>query len=285
MLSPESWHGQLNLVYTSNPDGTHGIMVRMQAPLKVQRPLYPEGPKVCHTILLHTAGGIVGGDRLSLGCQLGPQAQVLITTAAAAKVYGSRGRSQVHPDGLRVHQQVKVTLAPGSCLEWFPQETILFNGAVYQQHLRVDLAPGAVWCGWEITRLGRTAQGEQFCTGEWRSHTEVWQAGVPLWIDPQRLLPGDSHISSVHGLGDYPIVGSFVLLGLSVEATLVEQIRKLWPPGEPGEAGVTRLMGGLLCRYRGPSLTSARRWFIEAWHLLRPGYCGRSPCLPRVWPL
>jgi len=51
MLSPESWHGQLNLVYTSNPDGTHGIMVRMQAPLKVQRPLYPEGPKVCHTVI------------------------------------------------------------------------------------------------------------------------------------------------------------------------------------------------------------------------------------------
>ena len=39
----------------------------------------------------------------------------------------------------------------------------------------------------EITRFGRSARGEKFCFGNWRSHTEVWQQGQPLWIDRQWL--------------------------------------------------------------------------------------------------
>ena len=46
-----------------------------------------------------------------------------------------------------------------ACLEWLPQETILFNGAIYRQDLRVELATGASWLGWEITRFGRSARG------------------------------------------------------------------------------------------------------------------------------
>ncbi len=57
-----NWHGSLNLVYAQQQGKTQIIHSQMKAPLKVQRPFYPEGA-VCHSIVLHTAGGIVGGDR------------------------------------------------------------------------------------------------------------------------------------------------------------------------------------------------------------------------------
>nr|WP_199290371.1 urease accessory protein UreD [Leptolyngbya sp. FACHB-36] len=253
----------------------------VRAPLKVQRPFYPEGPEICHSVLLHTAGGVVGGDRLSIQLQLQPQARALITTAAASKLYRT--------NGLQAQQAVQVEVAEGACLEWLPQETIVFDRAHYRQTMQIDLAPGATWLGWDITRFGRTAKGERFTSGEWRSHTEVWQAGNPLWVDRQWLPGSEELINSPHGLAGCGVVGSFAFLGQSVEPELVEKARQLWT-GE-GEVGVTRLRSGsassgesgLLCRYRGNSTSEVRYWFTAVWHLIRVSFLGQSACIPRVW--
>ena len=269
----EGWHGKLNLVYADRQGKTQLIYNHQQAPLKVQRPFYPEGEKVCHSVILHTAGGMVGGDRLSSNIHLQPQAQALITTAAASKIYRS--------NGLQARQTIQMQVDAGACLEWLPQETILFNSAIYRQDLRVELATGASWLGWEITRFGRSARGEKFLQGEWRSHTEIWQQGVPLWIDRQWLLGSEDIFHSPHGLAGKPIVGSLVWVGGAVSAEIVQKTRNLWD-GE-GEAGVSRLQHGLLCRYRGSSTSEVRNWFIDVWQLLRVSFLNRGNCIPRVW--
>lgn len=269
----EGWHGKLNLVYTDRQGATQLIYNHQQAPLKVQRPFYPEGQKVCHSVILHTAGGMVGGDRLSSNIHLQPQAQALITTAAASKIYRS--------NGLQARQTIQMQVEAGACLEWLPQETILFNDAIYRQDLRVELATGASWLGWEITRFGRSARGEKFLQGEWRSHTEIWQEGIPLWIDRQYLPGREDIFHSPHGLAGKPIVGSLVWVGGAVSAEIVQKTRYLWD-GE-GEAGVTRLQHGLLCRYCGSSTSEVRNWFINVWQLLRVSFLNRGNCIPRVW--
>ncbi|MDF5735464.1 MULTISPECIES: urease accessory protein UreD [unclassified Nostoc] len=269
----EGWHGKLKLVYADRQGKTQLIYNHQQAPLKVQRPFYPEGEKVCHSVILHTAGGVVGGDRLSSNIHLQPQAQALITTAAASKIYRS--------NGLQARQTIQMQVDAGGCLEWLPQETILFNGAIYRQDLRVELATEGSWLGWEITRFGRSAKGEKFYLGEWRSHTEIWQQGVPLWIDRQWLRGSEDIFHSPHGLAGKPIVGSLVWVGSAVSAEIVEKTRNLWN-GE-GEAGVSRLQHGLLCRYRGSSTSEVRNWFINVWQLLRVSSLNRGNCIPRVW--
>lgn len=57
----------------------------------MQKPFYPEGTDVCHNVILHTDGGIVGGDRLSVNFHPEPNAKALITTDAASKIYCSNG--------------------------------------------------------------------------------------------------------------------------------------------------------------------------------------------------
>ncbi len=278
----QSWRGNLHLVYSELQGKTHIEHSQMQAPLKVQRPFYPEGPKVCHSIILHTAGGMVGGDYLEQKITLKANAQALVTTAAAGKVYRSNGQI--------AQQQVKIHVAPGASLEWLPQETILFNGAVYQQKLQVDLAPQGNWCGWEITRLGRTARGESFLAGEWRSHTEIWQEGKPLWIDRQWLPGSELTFNSPHALAGQPIVASLVWLGKPVNSDLVNQAWLLWEKQtKTGEAGVTTIQGqGLLCRYRGSSTAEVKNWFIAVWMMLRhllPQRNESGQQIPRVWQL
>ncbi|MBE8966411.1 urease accessory protein UreD [Nostocales cyanobacterium LEGE 12452] len=268
----EGWHGKLNLVYADRQGKTQLIYNHQQAPLKVQRPFYPEG-EICHSVILHTAGGVVGGDRLSSNIHLQPQAQALITTAAASKIYRS--------NGLQARQNIEMQVDAGACLEWLPQETILFNDAIYRQDLRVELATGASWLGWEITRFGRSARGEKFLQGEWRSHTEIWQEGIPLWIDRQWLRGSEETFHSPHSLGGKPIVGSLVWVGGAVSGEIVEKTRNLWDG--KGEAGVSRLQHGLLCRYRGASTSEARNWFIDVWQMLRVSFLNRGNCIPRVW--
>ncbi|MBD1910994.1 MULTISPECIES: urease accessory protein UreD [unclassified Leptolyngbya] len=275
-----------------SPSAERTLLARcsVQAPFKVQRPFYPEG-NVCHVVTLHTAGGIVGGDRLSSTIHLQPNTHALLTTATAGKIYRSAG--------LESQLSTRIHVAAGACLEWLPQETIVFNGAISRQHNRIDLAEGALWIGWEITRFGRTARGERFASGEWRSRTEVWQEGRPLWVDPQWLQGGSAMLDSLHGLAGCPVVGSFSVVGQDLSPGLIDVARQFWQgrastetllPGSTipqpvplAQVGVTRLRQGMLCRYRGHSTLEARRWFAEVWHQVRQELLMRPACHPRVW--
>ena len=274
--SSGGWQGNLELVYARRHDATKLIHTAMQAPLKVQRSFYPEERSVCHSVILHTAGGIVGGDSLSQSIHLHPNTNALITTAAAGKVYRSKQQAQ---------QITTIKVESGACLEWLPQSTIIFNGAIYRQELRVELEPGANWLGWEITRFGRSASGEKFLQGEWRAHTEIWQQGKPLWIDRQWLRAGEDTFNSPHGLAGHSLVGSLIWIGQPVSAELIDKARTFWQTANySGEAGVTQTLGeGLLCRYRGSSRAEVHNWFIEIWQLLRLNLLQRPAIKPRVW--
>ncbi|MGH1394236.1 MAG: urease accessory protein UreD [Trichormus sp.] len=277
----KSWHGKLNLVYSDRLGKTELIYNHHQAPLKVQRPFYPEGEKVCHSIILHTAGGVVGGDRLSTNIHLQPHSQAVITTAAAGKIYRS--------NGLEAQQTIDIKIDAGACLEWLPQETILFNGAIYRQNLRVELASTAKFIAWEITRFGRSARGEKFYQGKWRSHTEIWQNNLPVWIDRQYLPGNEAVFHSPHALSGQPIAASFIYVGSSVTQDTIEKVRSIFTPHSTvnpenlTSIGVTTLENGCLCRYRGASTAEVRNWFTSVWQMLRFDIFNRSRCIPRVW--
>lgn len=270
-----TWHGRLELGFARVADCTELVKRSVCMPLALQRPFYPEGPQVCHILLLHPPGGLVGGDRLEIHLDLQLASEVLVTTPSAGKWYRSEHEAQ---------QVTQIQLAAGAHLEWLPQESIVFDHAHVRQQLHVELAPGATWLGWDITRFGRSASGEQFRHGQWRSQIEVWRAGEPLWIDRQQLTGGSRLLDSAYGLAGQPVIGTLAWVGQALTPLLVERARELWTTlAAEGEAGVTRLPQGLLCRYRGPSSSVARQWFMSVWDLLRREQRGRAAQPPRIW--
>ena len=276
--APNCWHGYVDLHYGRQGDRTQIEAVKTRSPLRLQRPFYPEGGAVCHSVIVHTAGGIVGGDRLDINVTLPAQTQAVITSAAAQKVY----RSAQIPAQQMIHHQVE----SGSWLHWFPQETIVFRAAQYQQQLRVDLAPGAHWVGWDLTRFGRSAGGEVFDQGHWQSQTEVWQGDRPLWIDRQVLAGDAARLHHPHGLNAHAVVGTLVYLGAAIPDTVITSARQ---QGEQTlkatgcDWGVSQLPLGLIARYRGDSTQAARRWFVAVWDAVRQFGQRRSACPPPVW--
>lgn len=275
-----NWQGKLNLQYAHHAGVTEVISNQSQAPLRVQRSFYPEQKDICHSVILHTAGGIVGGDRLDLNINLGTQSQALITSATAGKIYGGKS--------LEAQQTLRMHLQAGSYLEWLPQETIIFNDAIYRQKTHIELEQDALWLGWEIVRFGRSARGEKFLAGSWRSHTEVWRSGNPLWIDRQWLQGGATIIDSPNSLSGCPVVGTLILVGRQVNSDLLKEIHLITPDYDQAngqQLGVSSLIEGLICRYRGHSTAEVRQWFIAVWQLLRLFYIQRPACVPRVWQI
>jgi urease accessory protein len=286
---PPPWHGQLSLRFGSGADGATHHQGAATAPLKLQRG-FSQADGRCELPILHTAGGLVGGDRLSLDLELGPASRARLTSVAAQKVYGSVGRSQRTPGGRWARQELTARLAAGADLEWLPQELVLYADGLLEQHTRVELAAGASWLGMEVVRLGRTAAGEDLGRGCWRSHLEIVRGGgpVPRWELVDRLELGGASLQGPHGLAGQPVFGSLVwaapeALAAPTLAALLEDCRAArW--GLEGEMVCGGLDQGLVARYRGTSSAHARHWFVRIWARIRAQRGQDPPVLPRFWP-
>ena len=289
MKGPDPWRGSCTLQFLSTEHGTIH-QGGYSAPFKLLR-AEQGGDGRCELPLLHTAGGLVGGDRLNIDLTLEPNSRALITSVAAQKAYGSVGRSRLHPQGAWSHQQMTGQLKPGSDLEWLPQELVLYAGALLEQELTVTLPQDASFLSAEIVRLGRTAAGETLDRGCWRSSLALLRSDGDdhRWEMVDRLELGGSNLNSVHGLASAPVFGSLVWaapmhLDPAAMATLLEGTRE----DRCGLEGVMRcsaLPQGMIARYAGHSSRDARFWFSRIWSRTR-SLRGLQPArIPRVWPL
>ncbi len=158
------WHASLQLDYTLAGTRTvarHGH----NGPLRILQSLYPEGDAVCHNVLVHPPGGLVGGDTLDISATVGPGAHGLVTTPGATRFYRSTGE--------RALQRTHLTLAEGARLEWLPLEALCYNACNAENHLTLNLAPGAECMGWDVTALGLPHAGQPFETGRFVQHIEA----------------------------------------------------------------------------------------------------------------
>jgi urease accessory protein len=272
--SRREWLARLRLGYRLQDERT--VLARREhfGPLRVQRPFYPEGPGVCHTYILHPPAGIVAGDRLEIDLDVGSGAHAVITTPGATRWYRCGAGS--------AHQSTRLAAAAGACLEWLPQEQILYRGARATTRLHVDLASGARFLGWEVTCLGRTAAGERFDAGELRQQVEIYRQGVCLWQERTSLDGGSRLMTSPAGLRGCPVSGLLLAAGLDAGPALVAACRAV-PVAEDALCGVTALPGVLAVRYLGHSAERVQHHFRALWALLRPSLVQRAACAPRIW--
>ena len=108
-------------------------------------------------ILINTAGGLTGGDRLSIEAAAGAGASGLLTSQACERVYrAAEGEAAV---------AIRLSVAPGARLDWVPQETILFDRGRLVRTLEADLTGDAALLVCEAVIFGRHAMGETVASG------------------------------------------------------------------------------------------------------------------------
>lgn len=267
------WRARLSLRFERESTRTVLVQRSHRGPLRVQKALYPEGPEVCQAIIVHPPGGIAGGDTLDVAIDAGRGANVQITTPGAAKWYRSAGATALATTHIRG--------GPGSAVEWLPQEGILFDAARATIATRVELDGDAVFMGWDIMSLGRTAAGERFTRGRLRQAFEITRDGRLLWCERALLEGGSPALQSGAVLGGAPVFGTLVAAAGGLDDATLAACRGATPP--QGEGSVTRLPEVVVARYRGGSAPAARTYFASLWRLLRPCVCVREAVPPRIW--
>ena len=267
------WRARLALGFERRGRRTVLADRRHDGPLVVQKSLHPEGEAVCHAIVVHPPAGIAGGDDLAIDVRTGAGAHALLTTPGAGKWYRS--------SGAWARQRVAIDAQPGSCVEWLPQETILFDASRADIGLEIRLEGDARAIAWDILCLGRTGSGESYAAGHARLATRLLRDGRLLWQERGRLEPGSPAIAAAAGLGGRSVVGTMIASGAALADEALSACRAIVP--REGEAAVTRLPGLLVARYRGDESECAREYFAAIWRLVRPAVAGREAAMPRIW--
>ena len=267
------WQARLELEFAQRGQGTILARRRHEGPLRIQRPLYPEGEGVCHAIVLHPPGGIAGGDQLAMEVDVGCGAHALLTTPGATKWYRS--------DAWPARQTLALRVGGNAVAEWLPQESIVFDGAHAEMVNRIDLAQGAVFLGWDVLCLGRSARGETFGRGMLRMHTEVSREGRPIWLERAVIAGGSDVLNASAGLAGHSTTGTMLVASDALNGEWLDACRGVLE--KRTEFGLTLLPGLLVARYLGDSAEQAREGFTGIWHTLRQALTEQAPMAPRIW--
>ncbi len=136
MLQARSWlprtQGSVRLELSRRDGATHLDVLHQAGAARARFPK-PAAGAPPEAVLLNTAGGLTGGDRMDLEVTLGAGAEATLTTAAAEKIYRAR-------DGEASEIGVQLALGAGARLAWLPQATILFDGSRLDR--RTEVAAG-----------------------------------------------------------------------------------------------------------------------------------------------
>lgn len=217
-------------------------------------------------VLLNTAGGLTGGDRIDVEIDAAPGCHVTAASQTAERVYRSLGGAATVRNRLRI--------GAGARLDWLPQETILFDGGRLDRRLDVDMAEDATLLAVEPLILGRAAMGERVETGALTDNWRVRRGGRLLHAEALRFSPEAG--AAPAGFAGRLAAATLLYVAPDAEDRLAAA-RAALPDGVTG--GVSAWGGRLVARLLAETGRTLRAALIPLIRLFRAG------ALPRVWSI
>jgi len=160
-LGPQRAQGALRALFEQAGPRTYLARLFETGGLRLR---LPHAEQACEAVMINCGGGVVGGDAMTYGVELGPSATAVLTSQSAEKIYRSDG-----PDAAI---DIDLRLGKGARLDWIPQETILFDQARLARRLNVEMESDARLLLIESLVFGRRAMGENriygFVRDSWR---------------------------------------------------------------------------------------------------------------------
>jgi len=244
---------------------TRRARVREEGSLRVRCP----GPPAAEleAVIVNTAGGVAGGDRFALDVNVSSGAQLVVTTAAAEKIYRT-----LEPAATI---EVRLAVGAGGSLAWLPQETILFDRSRLTRSIEIDLAADARLLLAEAIVFGRSGMGERVAESTLFDRWRVRRDGSlvhaeALWLDGNIA---DKLRAPAIANGGIALATVLVSPGDDTVAAVVRALGERYR----GEVGVSAWNGLALVRLCAGDGAVLRHDLVEVLTALR------GATLPRLW--
>jgi len=226
----------------------------------------PEAP--LEAVLINTAGGLTGGDCLDISVSVKTGARLAVTTQASERIYRrSAGHARI---------DTILTVESEACLDWLPQETIVFDRSALRRTLTAEVHPSARFLAVEAVVLGRAAMGEQakdvVISDSWRIRRGgklVFADGLRLDGDATEIMAGGATGNGASAMATLVLVAPNATENLAV-ARNVSAARQV-------DAAASARDGVLVCRMVAASGQTLRANLVRLIESLR------GAPMPRVW--
>lgn len=247
--------------------GSRLARLKQSGSAKVRLPRVAAGAPL-EAILLNTAGGVTGGDRLRYEVTVAASAAALVSSQAAERAYRSVGGVASIETRLRVEGDGE--------LHWVPHETILFEQSALSRRIEARLDADATLLAAEAVVLGRAARGEVLHDVFFHDTWRVWRDGRLVFADAVRV-DGDfaGAMAGKATGGGAAAFATIVLVAPAAEAS-VEAARSALA-ATACEGGASGWNGMLVVRMVAPGGQALRAGVTSVVEALR------GVAMPRVW--
>ncbi len=217
-------------------------------------------------LMVNTAGGLTGGDRMSWRIDVDGGARASLSTTSCERVYRSAGGA--------ASVQVDLSVGAQASLDWIPQETILFDRAQLSRRLTADVAADGRLLIAEGMVLGRRAMGETAIDARLEDRWRIRRDGRLIFADDVRLRgPLGEAAGRGATLDGGAAYASLLLVAADAERLLAPLRAAI---GDIG--GASAFDGRLFCRMVAQDGFELRRALLPALAALSPGLESQ-----RVW--
>jgi len=247
--------------------GSRLVRLKQSGSAKVRLPRVATGAPL-EAILLNTAGGVTGGDRLRYEVTVAASAAAVISAQAAERAYKSAG-------GLAAIE-TRLQVAGNGRLDWLPQETILFERSALSRRLEADVDGAATLLAAETVVLGRAAHGETlhdiFFNDTWR----IRRNGRLVFADAVRVDGDFAEVMAGKATGGGAAAFATIVLVAPAAEAWIETAREALAE-TACEGGASGWNGVLLVRILAPGGQKLRAGVIRVVEALR------GAAMPRAW--